>query len=168
MTRRVDKAPFNNQKVREALQKAIDLQSIATNYYGGTCSADPQSLTSSDLKGWGFPYDQWPQSLKDQYSYDPTAAKALLAAAGFPNGFTTDCVADSSGDLNLLEIVQSDFAAIGVKMSIQAWIPHDPDQLCKNSAPARCFSLSFIRVTWHVLPAVQTVYSVSNGIRRQL
>jgi peptide/nickel transport system substrate-binding protein len=116
---RIDKAPFNNIKVREALQKAVDLQSIATNYYGGTCSGNPQSLTSSDLKGWGFPYDQWPQSLKDQYSYDPTAAKALLAAAGFPNGFTTDCVADSSGDLNLLQIVQSDFAAIGVKMSIQ-------------------------------------------------
>ena len=120
---RVDKAPYTNQKVREALQKAIDLQSIATNYYGGTCSPDPQSLTSSDLTGWGFPYDEWPQSLKDQYSYDTTAAKQLLASAGYPNGFNTDCVADSSGDINLLQIVQSDFAAIGVNMSIQLMDP---------------------------------------------
>ena len=120
---RVDKAPFNNIKVREALQKAINLQNIATNYYGGTCSSNPQSLTSSDLTGWGFPYDQWPQSLKDQYSYDPTVAKQLLAAAGFPNGFNTDCVADSSGDLELLQIVQSYFAAIGVNMSIQTMDP---------------------------------------------
>ena len=120
---RVDKAPYTKINVRVALQEAIDLQSIATNYYGGTCSPNPQSLTSSDLKGWGFPYDQWPASLKAQYAYNPTDAKALLAAAGYPNGFNTDCVADSSGDINLLQIVQSDFAAIDVNMSIQLMDP---------------------------------------------
>jgi ABC-type transport system substrate-binding protein len=120
---RIDKAPFTNIKVREALQKAIDLKSIADNYYGGTCSPYPQSLTSSDLSGWGFPWDQWPQSLKDQYSFDTAAAKQLLASAGYPSGFNTDCVADSSGDINLLQIVQSDFTAIGVNMSIQLMDP---------------------------------------------
>jgi peptide/nickel transport system substrate-binding protein len=120
---RVDKAPYTKINVRIALQEAIDLHSIATNYYGGTCSPNPQSLTSSDLKGWGFPYDQWPASLQAQYAYNPTNAKALLAAAGYPNGFNTDCVADSSGDINLLQIVQSDFAAINVNMSIQLMDP---------------------------------------------
>ena len=120
---RVDKAPYTKINVRIALQEAIDLQSIATNYYGGTCSPNPQSLTSSDLKGWGFPYEQWPASLQAQYAYNPTNAKALLAAAGYPNGFNTDCVADSSGDINLLQIVQSDFAAINVNMSIQLMDP---------------------------------------------
>jgi ABC-type transport system substrate-binding protein len=42
----------------------------------------------------------------------------LLAAAGLPNGFTTDCVADNAGDMNLLQIVQSEFAAININMSI--------------------------------------------------
>jgi peptide/nickel transport system substrate-binding protein len=116
---RVDKAPYTDIRVREALQKSIDLATIANTYYNGTCSSDPLTLTSYSLKGWGLPYSDWPQSLKDQYSYDPTAAKKLLADAGFPNGFTTDCVADNSGDMNLLQIVKSYFAAIGVNMTIQ-------------------------------------------------
>jgi ABC-type transport system substrate-binding protein len=120
---RNDKAPFNNINVRIALQEAVNLPQIATNYYEGTCSPDPQTLTSYDLTGWGFPYDTWPASLQAQYAYNPTNAKALLAAAGFPNGFNTDCVADNSGDLNLLQIVQSDFAAIGVNMNITAMDP---------------------------------------------
>ena len=71
------------------------------------------------MSGWGFPYSQWPQSLKDEYAYNPTVAKQLLAQEGYPNGFTTDVVADTSSDLSLLQIIQSYFAAIGVNMSIQ-------------------------------------------------
>jgi len=48
--------------------------------------------------GWGYPYSGWAQSLKDSYAYDPVAAKKLLADAGYPNGFKTDIVFDSSGD----------------------------------------------------------------------
>ena len=39
----------------------------------------------------GFPYEEWPQDLKDEYAYNPTAAKKLLADAGYPNGFKTNC-----------------------------------------------------------------------------
>ncbi len=70
------------------------------------------------MTGWGFPYSQWPQDLKDQYAYNPTAAKQLLAAAGYPNGFTTDIVADNLGDLDLLQIIQSYFAKIGVNATL--------------------------------------------------
>ena len=113
-----NKAPYTNINVRIALQEAINLPQIASSYYGGTCSADPLTLTDYAITGWGFPYNEWPASLQAQYAYNPTNAKALLAAAGFPNGFNTDCVANASGDLTLLQIVQSDFAAIGVNMSI--------------------------------------------------
>jgi peptide/nickel transport system substrate-binding protein len=115
---RNDKAPFNDIKVREAMQMAINLQQIATDYYSGTASPDPSSLTSNYMTGWGLPYDQWPQDLKDQYAYNVTQAKALLTAAGYPTGFNTDCVADNAGDMNLLQIVKSEFAAININMSI--------------------------------------------------
>jgi len=65
-------------------QQALDLPTIAKTYYGGTADPYPVSLTSKYLTGYGFPYDQWPQDLKDQYAYNPTAAKKLLADAGFP------------------------------------------------------------------------------------
>jgi peptide/nickel transport system substrate-binding protein len=115
---RNDKAPFNNINVRIALQEAINLPQIASTYYEGTCSPDPQTLTSYQMTGWGLPYNEWSSALQAQYAYNPTNAKSLLAAAGFPNGFNTDCIADGSGDLTLLQIVQSEFAAIGVNMSI--------------------------------------------------
>ena len=116
---RNDKAPFNDVQVREALQMAIDLQGLATNYYGGTCSPDPSTLTGAALTGWGFPYDQWPQDLKDQYAYNTTQAKALLTAAGYPNGFNTDIVVSTNSDLNVLQIVKSEFSAINVNMAIR-------------------------------------------------
>ena len=80
---------------------------------------DPSTLTSNYMTGWGFPYSQWPQDLKDQYAYNPTQAKQLLAAAGYPNGFNTDIVADNTADLDLLQIVKSYFAAVGINMEIR-------------------------------------------------
>ena len=116
---RNDLAPFKDIKVREALQMAINLPEIASSYYAGTVDPSPLSLTSSYLTGWGFPYSQWPQDLKDQYSYNPNAAKKLLADAGFPNGFKTDIVVANTADLDLLQIVKSYFGVIGVDMEIR-------------------------------------------------
>jgi peptide/nickel transport system substrate-binding protein len=98
---------------------AINLPEIASTYYGGTADPWPCSLTSAYLTGWGFPYDQWPQDLKDQYAYNPTGAKQLLAQAGFPTGFNTNLVVDSAVDMDLVQIVKSYFANIGVNMEIR-------------------------------------------------
>ena len=115
---RDDLAPYNNLSVRAALQEALNLPLIASTYYGGTVSPLPSSLTSIYQNGGGFPFSSWPAALQAQYTYNPTAAKQLLASAGFPSGFNTDVIADSSADLTLLQIIQSEFAAIGVNMSI--------------------------------------------------
>jgi len=115
---RYDKAPFTDIKVRQALQMSIDLKGIADNYYNGTATPYPSSLTSEYEPGWGFPYEEWPQDLKDQYAYNPTAAKKLLSDAGYSNGFKTNIVANAGGDISVLQIVQSEFAAVNVDMVI--------------------------------------------------
>jgi peptide/nickel transport system substrate-binding protein len=115
---RNDKAPFNNVQVRQALQMSINLPQIAQTYYNGQSESTPEPLTSTFMPGWGFPYSQWPADLQAQYAYNPTGAKALLSSAGFSGGFNTDIVANSGADLDLLQIVQSDFSSIGVNMSI--------------------------------------------------
>ena len=120
---RNDVKPFNDIRVRQAMQMAIDLPTIASTYYGGSAPPYPSSLTSNYMTGYGFPYSQWPQSLKDEYAYNPTTAKQLLAAAGYPNGFNTDAVADSSGDLDLLQVVKAYFAAVGINMDIRTMDP---------------------------------------------
>jgi peptide/nickel transport system substrate-binding protein len=140
---RNDVVPFNDIRVREAMQMAMNLEDLATNYYGGTCSPDPSTVISNYMSGWGFPYSQWPQDLKDQYAFNVTGAKALLTAAGYPNGFTTDIVADAAGNPDLLQIVQSYLATVNITMKIttmetNAWlafvrVSHKQDQMAMRS-----------------------------------
>jgi len=116
---RVDVAPYSDIRVRQAMQLAINLPEMAKNYYLGSVPATPDMLTSQYMTGWGFPYDQWPQDLKDEFTYNPTKAKQLLSAAGYPSGFKTDIIVDSGFDMDMLTIVKSYFAAVGIDMAIQ-------------------------------------------------
>ena len=143
---RNDVKPFNDIRVRKALQMAIDLPTIAKTYYLGRLDPIPSSLTSIYQDGGGFPYQQWPQDLKDEYAYNPTAAKKLLADAGYPTGFKTNIVVDSAADLNLLQIVKSYYSDIGIDMTIKpmdttSWVVfvmtnHSHDQLAQRGTGA--------------------------------
>ena len=116
---RNDLPPFNNINIRKAMQMAIDLPTICCNYYNNTCRPYPSSITSYYMTGWGFPYEEWPQDLKDEYAYNPTKSKQLLADAGYPDGFKTDIVIDDTGDMDLLQIVKTYFATVGIDMEIR-------------------------------------------------
>jgi ABC-type transport system substrate-binding protein len=140
---RNDVIPFKDIKVRKAMQMSIDLPTIAKTYYLGSADPTPSTLTTRYMTGWGWPFEQWPQELKDEYAYNPTAAKKLLADAGYPSGFKTNIVADAAGDMDLLQIVKSYFAAIGIEMDIRtmdtgSWsafvqISHKHDQMAQRS-----------------------------------
>jgi ABC-type transport system substrate-binding protein len=121
---RNDRAPFTDIRVRMAMQMAIDLPSIAKNHYEGSVDPYPSTLTATKyMKGWGFPYEEWPQELKNEYAYNPALARKLLAEAGYPRGFETNVIADTDGDMELLHIVQAYFADIGIKMKIRTMDP---------------------------------------------
>ena len=116
---RNDKAPFNDIRVRKAMQMAINLPAICHTYYNDTCRPYPYSVTSYYMKGWGFHYEEWPQDLKDEYAYNPAKSRQLLTEAGYPKGFKTNIVADATGDINLLKIVQTYLAQVGIDMEIR-------------------------------------------------
>ena len=116
---RNDVAPFNDIRVRKAMQMAVDLPAIAAGYYHGTVEPYPATFTTRYMREWGFRWEEWPQDLKDEYTYNPPAAKKLLAEAGYPHGFKTNIVADLSGEMPLLKIIQSYFAEVGIDMEIR-------------------------------------------------
>ncbi len=116
---RNDVTPFSDIRVRKAMQLAIDLKELAQSYYGGTIEPYPAALTSRYMAGWGFPYEAWPQDLKDEYAYNPSEARKLLTDAGYPNGFKTNIVVQADSDMGLLQIVKSYFAQIGIGMEIR-------------------------------------------------
>ena len=73
---RNDRAPYNDIRVRMALQMAIDLPAIAKSHYEGAIDPYPSTLTATKfMKGWGFPYEEWPQELKDEYAYNPVSGQ---------------------------------------------------------------------------------------------
>jgi ABC-type transport system substrate-binding protein len=116
---RNDVAPFNDIRVRKAMQMAIDLPTIVKDYYGGFADPHPQTLTASQMKGWVFPYEEWPNELKAEYAYNPAAAKNLLAEAGYPNGFKTNIISPASEHSGILKKIQFWFAEVGINMEIQ-------------------------------------------------
>ena len=92
---------------------------MAQTYYHGTVDTIPQTLTLSTMgDGWGDPYPNWPTDVQAQYAYNPTLAKSLLAQAGYPNGFTTNCVANNTSDLDLMRIFINNLAAINITVNV--------------------------------------------------
>jgi ABC-type transport system substrate-binding protein len=116
---RLDKIPFIDIRVRKAMQMSLDLLSIAKDYYHGLVEPYPDTISSRYMKGWGFPYEEWPQDLKNEYEYNPAVAKKLLADAGYPNGFKTNIVVDTAGDMDLLKIIKYYFAQVSIDMEIR-------------------------------------------------
>jgi peptide/nickel transport system substrate-binding protein len=116
---RNDKEPFTDIKVKKAMQMAIDRETIAETIYGGFVDGTPYCLAGPSLKGFYTPFDEWPQELKDEYTYNPEGAKKLLAEAGFPDGFKTNVIASSGQNTDLLQILKAYFLDIGIDMEIK-------------------------------------------------
>jgi ABC-type transport system substrate-binding protein len=76
----VNFAPFDNEQVRQAIAMGIDRQRIVDNFY------PPGSEVASHFTPCSIPNgcvgEEW-------YEFDPEAGRALLAEAGFPDGFET-------------------------------------------------------------------------------
>ena len=101
--------PFDNLKVRQALNYAIDKQRIVQLLNGRATVAN--QILPPLMPGYDSAYTG--------YNYDPDKAKALLSEAGFPNGFETsiECISVDPQP-KLCESFQQDLAKVGIKLTI--------------------------------------------------
>jgi len=106
--------PLDNVLVRRAINYSIDISGIIeTAFYGyGEPSGSPI------IPGLIHTYDE---SLRDPYPRDIEKAKALLAEAGFPNGFSLEISIPSSYTMHVdtAQVIVNQLADAGINAAIQ-------------------------------------------------
>lgn len=107
----VEKPPFDNIKVRQAIRYGIDVDAIIAGAYSGTVTRAKTLLAPQLLGHWAD---------APVYPHDVEKAKALLAEAGHPNfSLTLTCLNDATAQATA-QIVQANLAEIGVTVTINA------------------------------------------------
>ncbi|MDX6806461.1 ABC transporter substrate-binding protein [Terrihabitans sp. PJ23] len=109
------KPPFDDARVRRAINMAVDKKAIIESVYGGV-----GAVAKNPIPPTLWSYDD---SVQD-YPYDPDGARRLLAEAGFPAGFETDLwympvsrpyIPDGR---RVAEMLEADLARVGVRLRL--------------------------------------------------
>jgi peptide/nickel transport system substrate-binding protein len=102
--------PLADQRVRQALNYAVDRKAIAKSLLGS-------SGTAVNQVGAPATADYLARASK-QYAYDPAKAKQLLAQAGYADGFTVNMaiLGANPPTSDVAQAVISDWGKIGVKV----------------------------------------------------
>jgi dipeptide transport system substrate-binding protein len=112
------KKPFDDVRVRKAVNMAINKKAIVDAVYLGTGVPATNPI----------PPTQWSYNtaVKDD-AFNPEEAKKLLAAAGLKDGFTTDLWAMpvqrpyNPNAKRIAELMQADLAKVGIKAEIKSF-----------------------------------------------
>lgn len=142
--------PFTDQKVRQAVNYAVNKEAIVNNVLEGTATVAASPTPAAF--GWAYNPDVEP------YPYDPEKARELLAEAGVEPGTKLKFLVTEGGSgmldpVAMATAIQADLAAVGLEAEIQtyewntflgevnpglegkgdmaemAWMTNDPDTL---------------------------------------
>jgi peptide/nickel transport system substrate-binding protein len=111
------KKPFDDKRVRQALNYAVNKDAIVRDVLKGTGTLSRGPVLPGT---WGADSGLKP------YPYDPERARKLLAEAGYASGFATTLWVPESGSgmqspVAMATIIQSNLKAVGVNASVQTF-----------------------------------------------
>ncbi len=147
------KNPFKDKRVREAFQKAIDLNALKTQVMRGL-SVPTAVMFAPQVSGY-------PKDLDKVKPADREGARKLLAEAGYPNGFevTLDCPNNRYvNDEKICTAVAAMLAQVNVKVKVNAmpraiWGPKTQNR-----------DTSFYMLGWGV-PTFDSQYALQSLVR---
>lgn len=102
--------PFDDPRVGQALNHAVDVQAIADALIGE--NANRLASIFPDTRGLGFD-----ESL-EPFAFDPDRARDLLAEAGYPDGFEAEIEIVAGSRSDVVESIVAYLADVGVRLSI--------------------------------------------------
>jgi peptide/nickel transport system substrate-binding protein len=109
------KEPFNNVKVRQAMNYAIDMDKLVDSIYEGNGTRATNLLPPTV-----FSFDD----TVGPYEYNPEKAKQLLSEAGYPDGFEMEfhtflkARPYISKPVDVAEVMKADLENVGIKVKI--------------------------------------------------
>ncbi len=108
----VTQKPFDNPKVREAINYAINRQALAKVAFAGYATPATGIVPPSIQYSQSYPAPE----------YNPAKARELLKEAGYPNGFTTTLWSshNHSTAQKVLQFTQQQLAQVGIKVELTA------------------------------------------------
>ena len=109
ITFNMNKAPFDNPKVREAINYAIDRQLIVDSIMSGRAEVADDLIAPGVFGYYG----------SGVYEHNVEKAKVLLKEAGYENGFTTSLMTnDGQARIDLCTAVQAMLSEVGITCNI--------------------------------------------------
>ncbi len=112
----VDKPPFDNQLLRQAIAWGINREALGKIHWNGYGRIPPGPVTIPWAGGDAI----------QPIGYDPAKAKSLLAQAGRGGGFEeTLTVRGQPEDTRLGELIQAQLADLGVKVNLATISPNE-------------------------------------------
>lgn len=109
MSMNTTKKPFDDVRVRQAINYALNKEAFLKVVYRGYGS-EMDSIIPADLQYY---------SQQTPYPYDLEKAKELLKEAGYENGFETSVWgANNSDAMKAMEFIQQQLGQVGIKVSV--------------------------------------------------
>lgn len=105
-----EKEPFNNAKFRQAINYALDRQTIIATVVEGA-AVENSNLLSADRFGYS--------DSQKQYTYDVAKAKELLTECGYGDGYDLGTVVVADQYKLLAQVVQDNLAAVGLTCTLE-------------------------------------------------
>ena len=150
----MEKAPFTDLKVRQAIRLGVDVEAVLAGAYSGFYPRANTLLAPGLLGHWAD---------APVYPHDPEKAKALLAEAGQSNlSATLTCLNDATAQA-AAQIIQANLGEIGVTVTINAldsgayWAMGEGDK-------SKDLELTIIPYSSKFDPGFQTQWFVSSQI----
>jgi peptide/nickel transport system substrate-binding protein len=126
----VHQPPFDNVKVRQAMNYAVDAQVIVDTVLGGRGIVIPGPLS---------PYNNFADRTLQPYGYDPDKAKAVLAEAGYKPEDISFVIDVAEANKEYGEAVAGQLQQLGVDATVRLWDWSVVREMLRNGERMACF-----------------------------